>query len=809
MIVISESQLRLICLLAICWSLVFNAQRAQGETLVPSPARELTSESRGELVEVLHRALTSESGVLKVRVAQYLLNLGYSQQVRTIFEAEAQSHAQTSGYRIGIWHVLARCSNTPAGRHAQIEKIAAVARDAQAEDRLLAVQALEQLGDPSDANTAHLIQSWTEEARESNPASTHWQLLQSPDALLQAAQQATEHQPLDQEEQLAAAHVMAAGWKHAHQSPDHVDHHAMIQRLKSELQQRSASSPAIAQVYADALADMGQAKDTPWLHQQLYQADIALQVSVAHALLRIDRRQMRVMSPLDWWVITLYFLSMLGIGVYYARRNKSAEDFLLGGREMKPWTVGLSLFATLLSTLTYLSVPGEIIRHGPIIVMGIASFPLIIWVVNWYIIPPFMQRNLTSAYEILEIRFGYPGRLCGSLLFLLLRFFWMAVILYATTDKVLVPLLGWPPETTPWLCAGLGILTVIYSSMGGLRAVVATDVIQTFILVGSAVLTLIVITVSLGGIGAWWPTQWNPQWTPLRWLDISSDRNVLMAVIGSATWYICTAGSDQMAIQRYLATSSIKKARRMFNITLLMSIVSSALLTAIGFALLGYFQANPHMLAENMTTTTHADQLFTRFIAVGLPAGISGLVVAGLLAAAMSSLSSGINSSCAVIDIDFIERWRRADTGKMSPLVQTQIISWSVGAAAITLSMVASFVPGNLLEVVYRVGNLLVAPLFILFFMAMFVKQARWHASFLALVCSTLAAVSVAYGQVIAGALLHWLPGMPLLAWPFTMLGGLGILWILPLSMVTGMVTGLLITGIQVVITTSAPEKQR
>ncbi len=131
----------------------------------------------------------------------------------------------------------------------------------------------------------------------------------------------------------------------------------------------------------------------------------------------------------------------------------------------------------------------------------------------------------------------------------------MAVIIYATVDKVLVPLLDLNPSATPYLCAVLGLITVIYTSMGGLRAVVLTAVVQTIILFGAAILTLVLITSAMGGVGAWWPSGWSTNWPEPVWgYDPGVRNSFLGALIATFTWWVCTSGSDQMAIQRYLAT---------------------------------------------------------------------------------------------------------------------------------------------------------------------------------------------------------------------------------------------------------------
>lgn len=792
----------------------------------------LPDDLRRHAVQTLRDGLTEQERWVKVHAAEFLLELSYPQGVREAFERELESHGDARAYRIGIWRVLARAARTSAERKKYVEKITAAARDA-APDRLHAVESLAKLGVAVDEPVAKAIAAWAADAPDAEAVFARWLLalsghgsvaaseqestiaamLERGDAttrlrasfalanlaplsedstavLLEAGDRAVANEPTDDLEQLADAYVIASAWKVAVTNNEDGRFAQQIGAYRAQLERRAQDSPAVAKVMANGLADIGEPTDADLLSRWLEHDNADLRSSAAHALLRLDRRRPAAMTGLDWTIITLYFLGMIGIGLFYAGRTNNTDDFLLGGRHMKSWMVALSLFATLLSTLTYLALPGEMIRHGPVIVMGVASFPLVAWIVGWFIIPFFMRLKVTSAYEILETRFGYGGRLLGSIMFLLLRFFWMAVILYATTDAVIVPLLGWTPSATPWICAVLGIITVIYSSLGGLRAVVLTDVIQTGILLGGALMALVAISVRLGGVGPWWPTQWDPAWTPLRFFDVASPRTILMAFIGTGIWYVCTAGSDQMAIQRYLATRDVKAARRMFNMTLLMNLASWGLLTVLGFALLGFYRAHPEYLADTSSVAADADKLFPRFIAVGLPMGVSGLVVAGLLAAAMSSLSSGINSACAVVSVDYVGRWRKGADASQPRLKETQVISWGIGAVAILLSMAAGFVPGNLLDVVYRIANLLVAPLFVLFFMALFVKRATWPATLIGVLGSIGVAVLVAYGKIIARGITALTPHAAGITEAFDTIAEMGVLWIMPLSLATGIAIG-------------------
>ena len=368
------------------------------------------------------------------------------------------------------------------------------------------------------------------------------------------------------------------------------------------------------------------------------------------------------MKILDFFVIALYALAMLAVGRYYSTRARTTDDYLLGGRNMRPVMIGLSLFATLTSTLSYLAYPGEMIKHGPMMFAQLTAFPAVMVIVGWVLIPCIMRQKVTSGYELLEARLGRTGRLLGAGMFVALRTIWMASILYATTDKVLVPLLGLERSWSPYLSATMGLITVMYTTEGGLRAVVVTDALQSLIMFLGAVVTLGVISFELGGVGAWWPREWAPHWQePVFWFRPDVRVTFMGALLNMFVWMTCTAGSDQMAIQRYLATRDARAARRSVAVHLVAEVVMVGLLALVGLSVLGYFTARSGTLAYGERLVEGADELFPRFIVMGLPAGLSGLVLAALLSAAMSSLSSGMNSSCAVITTDFLGRFRKAE----------------------------------------------------------------------------------------------------------------------------------------------------
>jgi len=465
------------------------------------------------------------------------------------------------------------------------------------------------------------------------------------------------------------------------------------------------------------------------------------------------------MTRLDWSIIGVYGVLMVAIGLYYSFRTTSQEEYLLGGRNMRSSTVGLSLFATLFSTITYLAMPGEMINKGPVILWSLVSIPVAYLVVGYLLIPHFMRLRLTSAYELLEARLGVGIRLFGSSIFLLTRMLWMALIIFITSKKLIVVMMGLDEKWTPWIAVAIGLITVVYTSLGGLRAVVLTDVIQSFILLFGALLVVGTITYRMGGVAEWWPTQWSPNWDrqPVFSLDPTERATVIGSVVFLTVWWICTAGSDQMAIQRYLATRDVKTARRTFLITGLSNVVVTSLLACVGFGLLAFFTANPHLLEPGMdlNDSKTADVIFPYYIIRFIPAGITGLVVAGLLAAAMSSLSSGINSSCSVLTVDFLDRFSKS--GSHYSANRTKIISMVAGLFAVLLSSQMGHVTGNIMEVTVRTNHVFAAPLFALFFLALFVPFATGIGAALGAVAGCSVAVLIAYWDLLTGPIM-WSP---------------------------------------------------
>lgn len=485
------------------------------------------------------------------------------------------------------------------------------------------------------------------------------------------------------------------------------------------------------------------------------------------------------LTSLDWIIIILYGIGMLAVGFYYSRKNKSADDYMLGGRGMKSWKVGISLFATMFSAITYLSLPGEMIKHGPMIFLLILALPFVYLIVAYFFIPFMMKLKVTSAYELLETKLGLKNRLLAAIYFLIMRFLWMSVIIYMVAEKIIVPIMGWSEQNALLVSIVMGIITIIYTSSGGLRGVVLTDVVQSFVLFGGTILAIILIFNQLESTSDIIPTQWPEHWSGWVFFDTDVRVSFLTVFISTFGWYVCTAGSDQMAIQRYLATKNVKAARRMYLSNIVIGILVDLLLIVLGLSLFAYAKIDNGLLAGGTSIIEGADTLFPRFIAIGLPTGFSGLVLAGLLAAAMSSLSSGINSSALSIVNDFILRLQNKTISEAKKIKLATMISFIIGIIIVLLSLFIGNVKGNLLELSYKTVNLLTAPLFVPFFMAMFIRIAKPNATFIGTLSSGIVAIMVSFSQELFSV-------------------DISFLWIIPISFFVGVIISIALSLIPI-----------
>ncbi len=473
------------------------------------------------------------------------------------------------------------------------------------------------------------------------------------------------------------------------------------------------------------------------------------------------------LQAVDWALIVIYAASTIALGWYYSRRQKSTEEYFVGSGHMNPLLIGVSLFATLLSTISYLSMPGEALGKGPAFMATMLGLPFVFLIVGFVLLPVYMRQRVTSAYELLEVRLGLGVRMLGAVMFVSLRLVWMSLLIYLA-GKAMTVMLGVHFEQDIPLLFGAtlriteqelivlatGFVAVVYTSLGGLRAVVITDLMQTILLFGGALFVIASVTIDYGGIG-WFPTKWDPNWDtqPFFSFDPQTRVTVVGSMLTMIVWYVCTAGGDQVSVQRFMATRDAQAARRAYATQLVVAAIVGTTLGIVGFALLGYFRTNPGDLAADLDLKGDADHIFPYYIAYRLPVGVSGLVVAAMFAAAMSSLDSGVNSITAVVTTDFLDRFGLRPKSEKGHVRLAQVLAFTIGAVVVVGSTFMEYVPGNITAVTQKTTNLLTTPIFALFFFALFVPFARPAGVYIGAICGTATAALIAF----SGPLVTWL----------------------------------------------------
>jgi SSS family solute:Na+ symporter len=458
------------------------------------------------------------------------------------------------------------------------------------------------------------------------------------------------------------------------------------------------------------------------------------------------------MSWIDWVILAGYALATLWMGWWVSRKQESGAEYFTGSGSMNPLLVGVSLFATLLSTITYLAIPGEVLGKGPMYLANYLVYPFVYWVITRGLLPVYMRLRVTSAYELLEQRLGLSLRMLAASLFVLLRLVWMSLLIYLTS-KALTTVMELDSSWVPVVVAVTGAFSITYTTLGGLRAVVITDLMQTLLLYGGALLVIAVVTVKMGGFG-WWPTQWPGQmWEaqPLFSLDPSVRVTVVGSMISVLLWLVATSAGDQVSVQRFMATRDVHEARRAVKMQLTVGVIVGGTLGLVGVVLLGFFSAQPELLPVGKGIKEVADQMFPLFIREHLPPVVTGLVVAGLFAAAMSSVDSGVNSITAVVMTDFVKRLRGVVWNDLQQVHFSRIMAVGIGVLVVLLSSLVDKVPGNFLDVTNKTVNLLSVPIALLFVFALFKPRGTVIGAWAGVLSSIAAAVLVGFSGEIFG----------------------------------------------------------
>lgn len=483
------------------------------------------------------------------------------------------------------------------------------------------------------------------------------------------------------------------------------------------------------------------------------------------------------LTTFDAVVLAAYLAAMLAMGFVIARRNASTEDFFVGGRNLPSWAVGISLIASLLSTITYLGMPSEMFRTGIGFLTRQLGIPVVLLIVWFVWVPFFMRLNLTSAYEYLERRFDYRTRALAGVFCICLLLGWMAVVVL-TASGAMVEIanlqLDWffsdnkADADMHAVILGIGLFSVVYTTLGGLRAVVWTDVIQFFVLLGGAVFTMgAVAWQTQTGLGDWLDFSRDYTHERVEWFswDVTNRSTVFSISIGMLFWHACTHGANQVALQRYFSVKDVWAARKSFLVNALSSIGLGVLLAGVGLSLM-YFVLNDGFVSGDMLQTQQdlmssdnairvdaQRRVFPQFIRLYLPPGMRGLVIAALFAAAMSTIDSGANSISTILTVDFLRPRRQEPLSVLAELRIARVITASLGLAIVGLTIWLYHLSKetNIIDLCQRGFNCFLGPLGGLFILAMFSRTATPATVIPALLVGEVVGIGTSYSKDLFG----------------------------------------------------------
>ena len=391
----------------------------------------------------------------------------------------------------------------------------------------------------------------------------------------------------------------------------------------------------------------------------------------------------------NWIVVVVYLAGMVGIGYYFMKRESASttDDYFRGGQRVPAWVAGLSIFATMLSALTFMGIPARAYRTDISWYLGQLPILLIIPLVSICYLPFFRKLDLTSAYEYLERRFSFSCRLFASLSFTAFHLGRIAIVLYlpalalATVSDIDV--------VTSILL--IGVLCLIYTVMGGIEAVVWTDAVQAIVLMAGALLCFIMAVWQVdGGIAgvAQIAVRDHKLWESLDWksLNVGDGTNsVWILFIAFFFNSLVPYTSSQDVVQRYVTTRDIGAAKKSLNLTLWMSLSGGLLFFLLGTAVYAFYQDHPERLDPALASS---DSILPYYIFHELPAGVSGLIIAAIFAAAQSTISSSLNSVATTYVTDIDARWLRPGREDRSYLRVAQLVVIIAGIAGTGIAVV-------------------------------------------------------------------------------------------------------------------------
>lgn len=361
---------------------------------------------------------------------------------------------------------------------------------------------------------------------------------------------------------------------------------------------------------------------------------------------------------IDYSIIILSVAVAIYIGMFFAKRQKTSDKFFTGGRNIPPWAIGISIMATLISSITFLAYPAAAYKSNWILLVQGLMVPLVLVGLVGYIVPLFRRTIGISTYEYFEKRFGLPARMYSSVAFILMHFSKLGTVVYLMS-LALGTMMGADILTTIWIVT---IAIIVITFYGGLEGVIWMDVFQgIWLMLGGLICIGIILFIPSGGPAEVFRVMNEADKISFGPYDMDFARLTFIVMAINGIFYALQKyGTDQTIVQRYLAAKSDKEAIRASLIGVLLSVPLWAMFMFIGSALFAFYKLSPGLLPEGMLS----EGVFPHFITTQLPVGVKGFIIAALIAAAISTIASDINCLSAIGVEDFYSRFNKKLTDK-------------------------------------------------------------------------------------------------------------------------------------------------
>ncbi len=438
---------------------------------------------------------------------------------------------------------------------------------------------------------------------------------------------------------------------------------------------------------------------------------------------------------IDLAVFFIYMLAIVLFGVSFSFRKRTTSDYTTGGGRLPAWAIGMSIFATFVSSISFLALPGNAYLSNWNGFVFSLSIPLAAIIAVVFFVPLYRKLQSESAYFYLEQRFGLWARVYSSIFYLLTQLARMGTILYLLALP-LNALFGW---SIPLIIIITGVCVIIYSTFGGIEAVIWTDAVQGIVLVVGAIACLFVIFFSM-------PEGPQQVFEIANKADKFSLGSFDFNFVESTFWLILVYGLfinlqnfgiDQSYIQRYLAAKTLKDAKKSTLLGSLLYIPVSLLFFLIGTALYSYYQAMPDLLPAYLHGSENSDKIFPYFIVTALPVGITGLLIASIFAAGMSTISTSINSSATVILADHFKRYIQKDISQKKSMRVLYMSSFCMGALGIVIGLALNGVE-SALDAWWALASIFSGGILGLFLLGFISAKAKSKSAAIGVICGVL-----------------------------------------------------------------------